>query len=317
MVSNTLGWAVGDGGTILKWNGDKWERWQSPTTTNLKSVYALQDRHWAVGENGTIIYGSEDKWNILHAPSNSTLFSVHGSSQENVWASGEESTFMRWNGISWSHSSAGLAINLNSIFIKELEGWAVSNKGVILHYNGSFWSIEPQITDINLRGVTVGGGYEWAVGDSGITLIRAREMWSSLGNPTGNNLHSIFVADGGEVWVVGANGTILHRSGLKDPLWKLYNSPVKVDLYDVSMPSKDFGFIVGDGVILQWDGVAWKTYDKPITLAPTTPLVTAVTEIGSKTMLQLTLIIVGICIVIGSTAVWRRKKRGERRHSYS
>lgn len=38
LTSATDGWAIGERGIILHWNGDAWSRVGSPTTTDLSSV---------------------------------------------------------------------------------------------------------------------------------------------------------------------------------------------------------------------------------------------------------------------------------------
>ena len=49
-------WAVGDNGTILKWNGSSWSSQSSGTTQDLYGVWGSDANNvWAVGYNGTII----------------------------------------------------------------------------------------------------------------------------------------------------------------------------------------------------------------------------------------------------------------------
>ena len=51
MLSDTKGWAVGDNGTILKYDGNQWILESSPTSNNLRSIYMLSETSgWAVGD---------------------------------------------------------------------------------------------------------------------------------------------------------------------------------------------------------------------------------------------------------------------------
>ena len=54
MVSSTDGWAVGDGGTILHWNGSAWASVASGTNLELQGVWG-SGGVWAVGAQGAIL----------------------------------------------------------------------------------------------------------------------------------------------------------------------------------------------------------------------------------------------------------------------
>jgi len=63
MVSADDGWAVGEGGTIIRWNGTEWSLVTSPTTLPLYSLFMVsEDEGWAVGEDGTIIQWTGTEW---------------------------------------------------------------------------------------------------------------------------------------------------------------------------------------------------------------------------------------------------------------
>jgi predicted secreted protein with PEFG-CTERM motif len=63
MVSADDGWAVGDYGTVIRWNGTAWSYVASPTTLPLYSVYMVSaDDGWAVGYGGTIIRWNGTAW---------------------------------------------------------------------------------------------------------------------------------------------------------------------------------------------------------------------------------------------------------------
>ena len=54
-------WAVGSGGTLLKWGGASWTIQTSNTTNELHGVWALDPNNvWAVGVGGTILKGNYD-----------------------------------------------------------------------------------------------------------------------------------------------------------------------------------------------------------------------------------------------------------------
>jgi hypothetical protein len=61
------GWAVGEAGTILRWNGTDWSSWASPTTEDLYKVFMVSSGDgWAVGRSGTIIRWNGSGWILAH-----------------------------------------------------------------------------------------------------------------------------------------------------------------------------------------------------------------------------------------------------------
>ena len=57
------GWAVGAGGTILRYKDGEWHDISSPTTDTLRSVWAgPQDVAWAVGDHGKILKWDGRQW---------------------------------------------------------------------------------------------------------------------------------------------------------------------------------------------------------------------------------------------------------------
>ena len=63
MVSADDGWAVGSGGTIIRWDGTEWSTVTSPTTVFLYSVFMVSaDDGWAVGNSGEIIQWTGTEW---------------------------------------------------------------------------------------------------------------------------------------------------------------------------------------------------------------------------------------------------------------
>ncbi len=50
------GWAVGGGGTILRWNGSTWRSIPSPSTKELNAVALVSANDgWIVGSEGVIL----------------------------------------------------------------------------------------------------------------------------------------------------------------------------------------------------------------------------------------------------------------------
>jgi len=60
--SATRAFAVGAAGTILHWEGTKWNAMPTPTTVNLRAIargFSAPVDYWVVGDSGTILHGTQ------------------------------------------------------------------------------------------------------------------------------------------------------------------------------------------------------------------------------------------------------------------
>src|SRR3990167_367701 len=153
-----IGFAVGDSGEILQYNGVNWVSNVSPTTRDLNGVYTVSaSEAWAVGNNGVIL---------------------------------------RWNGSSWAVSSSPVTTQLNAIVMWDTNGdgvaelgWAVGNSGVILTYNGSWSAVD--VGSSNLTGVDFFNANDvWAT-SSGNLYHWDGSTWSSIDPGTNRQLNAI------------------------------------------------------------------------------------------------------------------------------
>lgn len=70
MANSDYGWAVGDGGWMLQWNGTVWNGQTGKTPNALMGVSMPQNvtsAAWAVGGSGTILAWDGEKWSSMHA----------------------------------------------------------------------------------------------------------------------------------------------------------------------------------------------------------------------------------------------------------
>ena len=93
-----------------------WIAWTSPTTNDLNSVHmaSIYDG-WAVGDSGTMIHWNGADWSTSTPPINAAYKSVFMLSINDVWAVGVRTVIVRpgvwaanpvighWDGFSWSN----------------------------------------------------------------------------------------------------------------------------------------------------------------------------------------------------------------------
>jgi hypothetical protein len=159
--TGNLGFAVGDGGFILQFNGSAWTKVTSPTTQNLEGVYVVSATEaWAVGAAGVIL---------------------------------------KWNGTTWASVTSPTTTQLNAISMLDATqagtaqaGFAVGNTGVGISYNGTSWSTVTAVTINNLNSVTLFAATDvWAVGDAGTALHWDGTSWTSIASGTTVGLNAI------------------------------------------------------------------------------------------------------------------------------
>lgn len=260
MLSSTVGWAVGNNGTIVSWNGKNWYTENSPTSEDLFAVDFLSPSDgWAVGAGGTILHWNGDKWSKKSSPVSFWLNDIHMLSSSNGWIVGHGGTLLHWNGSNWSQASADYMPQIESVdMVSSNSGWAVGADIYMemLRWNGSSWN-SVNLSNINSRLKSVdmlNSSYGWAGGENGVMLRWNGSNWSQVGIPTDASIETIDMLSSNDGWAAGQYGEFLHWNGSS---WSLSDSPLSYGwLFDMEMLSSDEGWAVGmDGVILRYGDV--------------------------------------------------------------
>jgi hypothetical protein len=123
MLGQNDGWAVGDGGTIIRYQGGpQWLMIGSPTSADLRSVNLLDSSHgWIVGTGGAILHYDGTVWSTASALTTSNLNSVSQVNSQEAWAVGDSGTIIEWNGVAWYPYTPSPPLvgnpDLNSVFL--------------------------------------------------------------------------------------------------------------------------------------------------------------------------------------------------------
>jgi Tfp pilus assembly protein PilX len=161
--TGNLGFAVGDGGFILQFNGTAWVKVTSPTTQNLQGIYIISATEaWAVGAAGVILKWNGTTWATVTSPTTTQLNAItmldatQAGTAQSGWAVGNTGVAVFYNGTSWALKSSGSANNLNNVtqFNNSNDVWAVGAAGTIMHYDGTSWSAVTSGTSVALNGVS-------------------------------------------------------------------------------------------------------------------------------------------------------------------
>jgi hypothetical protein len=172
-TTGNFGFAVGDGGVILKYNGTTWATVTSPTTQNLEDVYIVSaNEAWAVGAAGVIIKWNGTAWATVTSPTTTQLNGIAmvdatgvGTAQGG-WAVGNSGVAAKYNGTSWSSLNTGSANNMNGVatFINVNDVWAAGAAGTLMHYDGTSWTSIASGTTVALSAISTIAQQPYATG---------------------------------------------------------------------------------------------------------------------------------------------------------
>ena len=273
---------------------------------------------WAVGSGGTVVRYDGTTWRAVATGISETLHAVWGTGPGDVWAvssfrvllhstgmQGGVATFTKVPSVVSPGSSGGRAHAV----------WGTTTNDVIVG-GELFEQFDPDLGDIvsgnhlqRTAGGPDGGAPSWTIlqGQDGAwtrATIRAiwgrsaSDVWMSADNsgelswqrgmllhrgaPDGGKiapwvavdsqsahvLESVWGSAAGDVWAVGAQGTIRHFSP-GAARWSITPSLTNADLHGVwgSSPS-DVWAVGDDGVILHYDGTAWSLSTAAFPLGP-------------------------------------------------
>ena len=134
------GFAVGDHGTVLRWNGgghpDRragWQRETSRTTANLRGVWIAADGQvTAVGDQGVVLTRRSGVWRKHVIPGGQRLNGVTGDLAGRVVV-GNRGGSWRWSGSSWRSLKTPVSSHLRGVSIDGRgHMYAVGDQGVLL-----------------------------------------------------------------------------------------------------------------------------------------------------------------------------------------
>ena len=142
-----IGFAVGNSGIILQYNGTNWVAATSPVATNMMGVFVVSaSEAWAVGASGDILKWNGSTWTLNNSTSTQTLNAVSmidtdGDGLANYGvAVGNAGQIMTYNGTTWASTTSG-ANNLMAVSVLDVnDAWAAGASGRFTHWDGSIWT---------------------------------------------------------------------------------------------------------------------------------------------------------------------------------
>jgi hypothetical protein len=202
---------VGNGGTVLRYDGTSFRRDETLTRENLWGVWgARPDALWAVGGSGrptseaTLLFFDGVRWAPVDLPPLEradvhALFKVWGSAEDDVYAVGQRGVVLHYDGAEWREQQVGASDDLISLWgtgPNEVVAVGGRSNGIMARFDGTAWQTVRLGPLPGLNGVWMGQpGVAHAVGARGtaltidtrtLTIIEDRSVLTSL------DFHAVF-----------------------------------------------------------------------------------------------------------------------------
>lgn len=235
---------------------------------------------WAVGSGGKVLRFDGQRWSLMQTPSGAQLTSVWGTSETNVWAAGFDAVVLHYDGTQWSDvsppvelfvsSDAGIVdrdaalarrANLWGIWVAGRENetdavFAVGDRGAVLLWQAGGWKrvgtggVEEDLSAVwgaNAENV-------FAVGDFGTALKGSSAGFARQDTGIARALRGVWGRSASEVYAVGVEGTVMRFDG---SAWSQVDGAPRQVLRDIWGPASDrsITYIAGwDGALVRMGG---------------------------------------------------------------
>jgi hypothetical protein len=167
--------AVGDGGTILHYDGVSWSAMTSNTSNYLLGVWGSGASDvFAVGgpqpTAGGTIYHYDGTWTQMTSTPQ-FIYAVSGTGPADVYAVGKAGAILHYDGVAWTSMPSGTSTDLYAVWVRgPHDAFAVGQDGVILHLDSLGWAPIRSSTTFALTGVWGNADSLFFAGDGGTTL---------------------------------------------------------------------------------------------------------------------------------------------------
>jgi hypothetical protein len=177
--------ATGNGGIVLRFDGEKWRHTQAPIVTeNLNGIWGSDATHiFAVGQAGVILSFNGTSWKRETSPTTKNLSDVWGFSATDVYAVGANREVVHFDGASWDTLAVTTGIEiLRSVWGSSSGDIYATGLGTkLLHYDGVAWGEVETNANFALNAVWGTDSLDvFAVGGNGAAVHYDGVGWSDI-----------------------------------------------------------------------------------------------------------------------------------------
>lgn len=279
-TSDTSVWTVGDGGTVLFWNGTSWATQTTGVTSDLSAISGFNASNvWAVGAASAIIKWNGTAWTTQDAPNNANenLNGVWAASANTVIAVGDNGQTLRTlnSGTAWNNFdsfSSPTTIDLQAIWGSAGNSiWIVGTGGTVRFWNGTAWGAQTSGLTANRTLFGISGANAtnvWAAGSNGEIIRFDGLAWSNPNSDTAQVLNGIHVVDTSNIVAVGTRKSSTRWNGTT---WSATQSQFPATTFtDVWASDDDKAWFTNtNGLIIRWNGTTFANTTSGVTTSLT------------------------------------------------
>lgn len=250
------GWAVGDAGTVLRYDGISWVIVPWSIVSDLNGIALSGNDGWAVGASGTVLRLSGGAWTDVSPGITSDLYAVDLAADGTGWFGGDGGTAYRLVSGTWTPENISDTVNIYCVAVYDSDNvWAGGLLNALYEWGAEGWSevvvppYDPIPINAAYRGAAVyaeNGPAVWAGGYGVYFANFVGGEWTFGMPPAPSSINGIHIKDGaGYGWAAGDDGTLAFYDGGS---WYQYGEGgISGDLNDVFTIDKDEAWAVGDG----------------------------------------------------------------------
>ncbi|PKK89329.1 MAG: hypothetical protein CVV64_14795 [Candidatus Wallbacteria bacterium HGW-Wallbacteria-1] len=182
-------WSVGDGGSVLRYDGMAWTNPVPAATTTLaaidfQGVAAFADNDvWMVGSNQSIVhYDGTDFTIVMTGEAGKRLNVIKGFASNNIYAAGDDGAMFHYDGTTWAPMPSGQAINIQDI-------WGFPT--------GDLWAVGSSATATGMV----------------IRYIPPLAQWQEVATGSGYGFNTIWGFTSTDLYIAGDSGLVMHWNG--------------------------------------------------------------------------------------------------------
>jgi len=230
-------YVVGDGGTILHYNGISWGLENSGIVMELFGLHISEGGVvYIAGDEGTVVSGSSGLWTVENTGAPYAMRDIWAAPDGTVFAVGDGSAIYRKTGGVWERmDTAGLWMNdIYAVWgFSSSDVYVVGKLGGFAHFDGEEWSriSLPQTTEsgyalYDIWGTSAADLFIAGRPDSRLLHSEGND-WMIMDNLSDNTIYGLWGFSGNNVLAVGNYGEILHWNG---SVWTSMNDESKASV---------------------------------------------------------------------------------------
>lgn len=212
ITSGSSGWAVGADGLVLCYHNGQWYNSLYLTGHDLYGVAFYDGRGFAVGDHGSLFRYDGERWeDVSLAGVTADLRDVAFSADGRAWAVGDVGTVLHYDGSGWAKvDGVPTGERLNDVIVREDGVYAAGDNGAIVCDAGGGWRVMSTATTSSLNGLAAAAETAFACGNDGALLGEKDGVWGPVGLDVGPaNLNDMVLVNDAEGWAVGDECIIL------------------------------------------------------------------------------------------------------------